>query len=186
MAPVYKLSTSRLSSRTSYSSMLAGNAAFIPTSFESIATTSVGSGGSSTISFTSIPNTYAHLQLRIFYKNTGSVFMTLNSTNATRGHYLYTSGSSVSSGTSGTNFIANASASQWGSAVVDIFDYKNTNKFVTVRTIAGYDSNGSGELSLNSQFYNLSSTAVNSITLTPTSGTFAEFSNFALYGIASA
>ena len=156
------------------------------TSFESIATVTVGSGGSSSISFSSIANTYAHLQLRIFYKNTGSVYMTLNSTSSTKGHYLYADGSIVAAGVSGTNFIANASSSQWGSGIVDILDYANTNKLVTVRTLAGYDNNGSGELSLNSELYNLSSTAVNSITLTPTSGTFAEHSKFALYGIKSA
>lgn len=146
----------------------------------------VGSAGASSVTFNNIPSTYTHLQLRIFYKNTGSVFMTLNSTNATKGHYLYTEGSSVAAGVSGANFIANASSSQWGSGIVDILDYTNTNKLVTVRTLAGYDNNGSGELSLNSELYNLSSTAVNSITLTPTSGIFAEYSKFALYGIKGA
>lgn len=154
--------------------------------YDSIATTTVGSGGSSTISFTSIPSTYTHLQLRIFYKNTGSVFMTLNSTNATKGHYLYGDGASVAAGVSAANFIGNGSSSQWGSGIVDILDYTNTNKLVTVRTLAGYDNNGSGELSINSELYNLSSTAVNAITITPTSGTFAEYSKFALYGIKGA
>jgi hypothetical protein len=158
----------------------------VATAFQSIATTTVGAGGSSTISFTSIPSTYAHLQLRMFYKNTGSVFMTLNSTSSTKGHYLYTEGSTVASGVSATNFIANASSSQWGNGIVDILDYTNTNKLITVKNLAGYDGNGSGELSLNSEFYNLSSTAVNAITITPTSGTFAQYSSFALYGIKSA
>ena len=46
---------------------------FIPTgSFSSIATVTVGSGGSSTVSFISIPQTYKHLQLRGIAKGTTS------------------------------------------------------------------------------------------------------------------
>ena len=37
----------------------------VPNSYESIATVTVGSGGTSEINFTSIPATYTHLQLRI-------------------------------------------------------------------------------------------------------------------------
>lgn len=148
----------------------------------------VGSAGASSVTFASIPATYAHLQIRIFYKNSagGSTFMTLNSTSATKGHYLYTEGTTVSSGVSGTNFIANASSSYFGVAIVDILDYTNTNKYVTVRNLAGWDGNGSGQIALNSQFYNLSATAVNSMTFTPTSGNFDAYTQFALYGVKSA
>ena len=41
-------------------------------SYESIATVTVGSGGSSYIEFTSIPGTYTHLQIRGILRNTGS------------------------------------------------------------------------------------------------------------------
>jgi hypothetical protein len=34
--------------------------------FDSIATTTVGAGGASTITFSSIPSTYRHLQIRLF------------------------------------------------------------------------------------------------------------------------
>jgi hypothetical protein len=43
----------------------AGAPPVAPSSYESIATVTVGSGGSSSIDFTSIPSTYKHLQLRI-------------------------------------------------------------------------------------------------------------------------
>ena len=56
------------SSRTRYWSMLAGNTTWVPYtptgSYESITTVTVGAGGSSTISFSSIPSTYQHLQVR--------------------------------------------------------------------------------------------------------------------------
>ena len=41
-----------------------GAAAAAATSFESIATVTVGSGGAANVEFTSIPGTYTHLQLR--------------------------------------------------------------------------------------------------------------------------
>jgi hypothetical protein len=145
----------------------------------------VGASGTSSVSFANIPSTYAHLQIRIFYKNAGSIFMKLNNTSATKGHYLYAEGSSVAAGVSATDFIANATSSQFGGAIVDILDYANTNKLVTVKTFAGYDANGSGELSLNSQLYSLSSIAVNSITFTP-STSFLQYTQFALYGIKGA
>jgi len=37
--------------------------------FESIATVTVGAGGSSEINFTSIPSTYQHLQIRILSRD---------------------------------------------------------------------------------------------------------------------
>jgi hypothetical protein len=151
--------------------------------YEAISSVTVGSGGAASMSFTSIPSTYQHLQLRLFYKNTGSVFMTLNTTNALKGHYLYGDGGVVAAGVSATNFIANASASQWGGAVVDILDYTSTSKLFTVRAFAGYDNNGSGELSINSELYDLSSTAVNAMALTPTSGNFAQYTTAALFGV---
>ena len=66
---VFKLSNAGgMTSRTRYWSMLAGNTTWVPYtptgSYESITTVTVGAGGSSTISFSSIPSTYQHLQVR--------------------------------------------------------------------------------------------------------------------------
>ena len=71
---VYKLSAAGgiTTPRTNYSSFLAGNAAFVPGAYESIASTTVGSGGVSTITFSSIPDTYKHLQIRYTARVTGS------------------------------------------------------------------------------------------------------------------
>jgi hypothetical protein len=49
VTPVYKLSASSVTGRTNYGSMLAGNPAYVPTDFESIATVSVGSGRSNNV-----------------------------------------------------------------------------------------------------------------------------------------
>ena len=47
-----------------------GGAAAAGTAYESIATVTVGAGGSSSVTFSSIPSTYQHLQIR--YINTTS------------------------------------------------------------------------------------------------------------------
>ena len=60
-----------------YISFLAGNTAYNPTSFESIATTTLGSDTSS-ITMSSIPSTYASIQFRILMRNTGGGGCDLN------------------------------------------------------------------------------------------------------------
>jgi hypothetical protein len=78
------------------------------------------------------------------------------------------------------------SASIFGSGVVDILDYKNTNKNKTIRSIGGYDINGSGSGYAYTSFYSgnwRSTSAVTSITFTMVAGDYAQYSSFALYGI---
>ena len=62
-----------------YRSMLAGNAAYVPSSYESIAS-ATGTGSSGTITFSSIPSTYQSLQLRVSCINTTGDNMVLRIT----------------------------------------------------------------------------------------------------------
>lgn len=163
----------------------------VTSSYESIATTVVGSGGSSTITFSSIPSDYKHLQVRGFFSNSsGSVirgrFNSDSGNNYSR-HYVYGDGSSAVSGndvnfdyaTFGYN--AGTSANYSGS-VIDILDYSSTTKNKTVRTLTGSDNNGSGLLVFySSGWYNTA--AINSITITSTGTNFTQYTSFALYGI---
>ena len=58
----------------------------VGTSYESIATVSVGSGGAANVEFTSIPGTYTHLQIRAIGQTAGSgqfVKMQMNSDTTT-------------------------------------------------------------------------------------------------------
>ncbi len=170
-------------------------------SYESIATTTVGSGGAATITFSSIPSTYTHLQLRWIAKTDRAdtddvVQMQFNSDTGSNysWHGLAGTGSAVG---------ANAGASQskievkWGAtgnsgatnifamAVVDILDYKNTNKYKTTRTLQGADLNGSGQIYLSSGSWRDTS-AITSIVLNRQFGSnFLQYSSFALYGIKS-
>jgi hypothetical protein len=176
---------------TKYNDFLAGNAAYSPTAYESIATVTVGSGGSSSVTFSSIPTTYQHLQIRVLIGGSfagGDVLCWFNNdtTNANYyRHFIYGQGSSVtaSSGTTGgviPGYIVNV-----GGFVQDILDYKNTNKFKTARSLWGYDANGSGFVGLYSGLWNNTS-AINRIDFVPVSGTFPQYSKFGLFGIKGA
>ena len=60
---VYKFSTNSLKTPLKYSSLLAGNAAYVPLAYDSITTSTVGSGGVASVTFSSITATYKHLQV---------------------------------------------------------------------------------------------------------------------------
>lgn len=167
--------------------------------YESISTTTLGSA-QATITFSSIPSTYKHLQLRMIARSSGSggSFVNVKVNGDTTGsnyarHILYgdgggSAGAASSTGSTVTNIgkIADASnsASIFGTFVLDILDYQNTSKNKTFRSLGGYDANGSGEVDFNSILWMNSSTAISSITLTEYSGyNFTANSQFALYGI---
>ena len=99
-------------------------------------------------------------------------------------HLLQGNGSAASANAdiNGTNiYIGDISTSSApGALVIDILDYANTNKYKTVRALAGYDANGSGIVALKSGFWP-STTAINSLTIMGT--TFATNTHFALYGV---
>jgi hypothetical protein len=173
-------------------SLLVGNAPFIPTDYESIATVTVGAGGTSLVTFSSIPSTYQHLQVRAFGKDAsiyGAIFMSFNndtySTNFTR-HGLYGDGSSAASFGAANAPYMNAittpvSSGGFGAAIIDILDYANTNKFKTIKSLSGWDNNGSGIAALFSGSWR-STTAVSRIDILSDS-TIGQYSSFALYGI---
>lgn len=156
--------------------------------YESIATVTVGSGGSSSVSFTSIPSTYQHLQIRIMAKTGdagafGSGSMTINGAAGEQRHDLYGTGSAVGASASATSFITYlGGTAQFGVSIVDILDYADTNKAKTTRSLCGVDNNGSGLVALTSGL-ETSTSAISSLTFTPNSGNFAQYSSFALYGI---
>jgi hypothetical protein len=176
-------------------------------SYESIATTTVGSGGTSTISFTSIPATYTHLQIRgvakgsVSYGGGGdSILMQLNSDTGFNyaQHFLKGNGSAASAG-AGTSvssinvgFITNNNtsvANMFGAVVIDLLDYANTSKYKTVRSLSGADTNGTlsnnDEIDFRSGLWQ-STSAVNAITFSIPSANFAQYSQLALYGIKGA
>ena len=174
-------------------------------SFESIATITVGSGGTSNVTFSSIPADYTHLQVRLIARSgrtdtdtaAGGLYIQLNSNYLTSMHQLRGNGSAASaagySGGLSNGYIiiwvptSNASANIFGTGIVDILDYANTNKTKVIRTLSGNDINGGGYVTFNSGLWN-STSAITSITFGSTdgSGNIPQYSQFALYGIKGA
>ena len=171
----------------------------VTNSYESIQTYVVGSGGQSTVSFTVIPSTYKHLQIRYLAKFTGTSidytqpYLQFNSdtSSSSPNHALYGVGSNPAGASyfSATgNYLSWAPdsragyANMFGNGVVDVLDYANTSKNKTIRTLGGFDSNGgNGLVGLTSAAW-LSTSAISTIDV-KSSGTFAQYSSFALYGI---
>jgi hypothetical protein len=178
------------------SGLLGGGAA--PTDYESIATTTVGAGGAGSITFSSIPSTYSHLQIRGISRtdNPGSVDNVVIRFNSDTGtnyswHQLAGDGSAASSGGESTkNYIliglhptSSTTANTFGATVVDVLDYANTNKNKTARGLSGFDVNGSGTVLLRSGLWQ-DTGAITSVTITLLSAyNYLQYSQFALYGI---
>lgn len=171
-----------------YASQISGHLAS-PNSFESIATYS---GGSGTISFTSIPSTFKHLQIRMtatgstvadalirFNSDSGANYFAhqMRGGGTSAQAYAYTSQNSMVI----TSNIGQSSSS-FNAAVCDILDYASTSKNKTLKSLTGYDLNGNGEIILWSGAWN-NTAAISRIDIIMSSGTFGSNSSFALYGI---
>ena len=176
--------------------------------YESIQTYTVGAGGQSTITFSSIASTYKHLQVRAITKAVSAtaggaaLFLRMNSDSGNNYsiHQLYGNGSSAAAAADSSisyAFVGNNGgyqsltvgdgASMYSAHVIDILDYANTSKYKTVRAIHGRDNNSTtGRIMLESGLWQ-STTAINSLSFTMRDGAgasnIAQYSSFALYGI---
>lgn len=167
----------------------------VATDYESIATAS-GTGSSGTITFSSIPSTYKHLQIRYIartdFSTAGADFLYSINGNTTNSSYAYHrlggegsvafAQSATSSRIVGINNGSTAGANMYAVGIMDILDYTDTNKNRTIRNLVGSDRNGSGLVGLYSNLY-MSTTAVSSISLITENGNWTALSSFALYGI---
>lgn len=160
-------------------------------SYFPIASYTVPSGGQTTVTFAGIPQTYSHLQLRMTTKdNTGlasqSIRINGDSGSNYAWHRLYGEGSTAnaSGGASDNKAIIGISDAQFGSGIMDFLDYKNTNKYKTVRSLSGFDNNGTGWAGLWSGLW-LNTNAITDIQIMTglLSQSWTEYSTFALYGV---
>jgi hypothetical protein len=163
-----------------------------------IATVSVDSGGAADVTFTSIPGTYAHLQLRILGQtsrsglNVDALRFQVNSDTGSNyaWHHLRGDGSATEAKASTTQSDMQAEralgtssgTSSFGGIVLDILDYANTNKYKTFRLLGGVDANGSGAITFTSGLWQ-NTNAITSIKLYGDAANFTQYSHFALYGI---
>ena len=171
-------------------------------SYESIAS-ATGTGSSGTITFSSIPATYASLQIRGITRNTNAA----TSSNALRlnfngddsssnyaFHTLNGDGSNANAaGTSGFSYIQavgvvpqnSATANLVGAVIIDIHDYASTTKNKTVRIFGGSDRNAADttyKVNLASGLW-VDTSAISSVSIVSASASWGTQTTFALYGI---
>lgn len=161
-------------------------------SFESIATTTVGSGGSTSITFNSLPTTYKHLQIRGIAKlsTVNNLRMRLNGDTGSYYQWSY----SFSTGSAASAYLQSSdnamygsylpvATSVFGSFIWDIYDYRNANINKYTMLLTGTDTNGGGNVAAYSGIYQFNDVTT-SITINAAGGeTIQEYSSFALYGI---
>lgn len=178
-----------------YRSMLAGNAAYEPPvyAYESISSYSISSATAS-VTFSSIPSTYKHLEIHVLGKTTQAgltaIYTTFNSD--TSANYSYarlefapTASSSQSSGA--TNMFwpfypgSTHSSDQFGQGIYHIIDYAST---VKRKSVLSYTNMGNPTSSDRAHYVInewKSTSAISSMTLTMNN--FEVGSMISLYGI---
>lgn len=170
--------------------VIASSQFVVTNSFESIATLT-GDGSSTSLTFTSIPSTYKHLQIRALGRNT-SGYIRFNSdsgSNYSR-HWLRGNGTTASAtgGASQTEMYGfdltdnGDGANLYGVGIIDIHDYASTSKYKTLKSVTGADKNGSGNIYLFSGLW-MNTAAITSITIYSPANAATTASKFALYGI---
>jgi hypothetical protein len=168
--------------------------------------TSFGNGSSVNVTFSSLPQTYKHLQLRMTTRTNGGGFtnewlrMRFNgvTTSTYNTHNLWGTGSTVSSngGSSQTSMedIARvpgnlAETGVYGATIIDILDYTNASKNKTIRVSGGYHepTSSSYYVNLTSGLFRSTSavTQIDLFSLVSNAGLgfFDTASRFSLYGI---
>jgi len=164
-----------------------------------IAGQTVGAGGAGNVVFSSIPQTFTHLQVRIFGRGTTSFTAGLSAYVQVNGdttaanytvHGLFGEGATVNptfSLTAGTYSLqqvlgdSSAVAGTFGAAVFNILDYANTNKNKICKVLGGWDRNGGGRAAIGSGAW-LSTAAINQV-LVATDGNLVSGTRVDIYGI---
>jgi hypothetical protein len=161
--------------------------------YKALSTTTVGAGGAATISFTNIPQTYTDLLLKVSARDSrtsnqyGSLDVTFNGSPTYSGRILYADGSTVGSTTATTNWLyGNTSISTsntFSNCEMYIPNYTSSNnKSISSDVAVEHNASSSNSLDLIAGLATLTS-AITSITITPSSGTLSQYSTATLYGI---
>jgi hypothetical protein len=175
-------------------------AALVPSAYDSLMSTTITTAVNS-LSFTNIPQTYAHLELRLYTRSAAvttleNVFMRFNGDAGSNYTSSYIEGYATTAANSTGGFsnsvmltaktvgAGTAATQAFAPAVILIADYTSTAKAKTARTFSGYES-----ADVNSSIFFTTETwtgtaAINSITLYVSGAVnWSVGSVFSLYGI---
>jgi hypothetical protein len=173
--------------------LAASGAGGVASDYELIAT-AFGTGSSGTITFSSIPQTYKHLQVRFTAKSTSTdrlINVRMNGVTSAVYGWHWLRGSSSSAGTGGSinqssigMFDAmNASVTELrvSAGIIDILDYSSASKNTTIRGLHGQVGDANS-IYLQSGGY-FQTTAVTSLSFIANANSFSTLTRFSLYGI---
>jgi hypothetical protein len=157
------------------------------------------SSTATSVTFSSIPQTFTHLQLRCFVRSdrvsvpSDNIYFRFNADagNNYAFHYIEGNGGSVAAGGGASVSVmlgilpsSTATANSYGINMVDVLDYSSSNKNKTIRNLACFDLNGSGSASMWSGMW-MNTAAITSFNVVANVGSFIAGSRFDLYGITS-
>ena len=160
--------------------------------FDALATVTVPSGGLSSITFSGIPSTYTDLEIRtlgrtVYAANSNSnVSIFYNGdTTATNyySHYLYGTGASAGAAANNSALYSfqtpddSVTTNVFGAAISVVKDYANPYKNTTLRSLSGYDGNGSGVIAFTSTGW------TNMTPVTAQDGNWKTGTTISLYGV---
>jgi hypothetical protein len=198
---IRNLSTASISTGAKRSKFWDQSATTANPAMDSIATLAVTSGTVSSVVFDNIPQTYKHLELRMYlrdnravtgYGETNLIFnnVTTNSSSVYYKFRLYSNASTIN-GTYyanidqlyGPSYPRDSSyTGVFGAQVWKIEDYTNTNKHKAYLAYGGFNGTGSDEISYWAGAWTGTS-ALTRIDILPNQTGFNTYSHFALYGI---
>lgn len=175
-----------------YRSALAGNYAYVPPGFESIASVS-GNNSASLITISSIPSGYTHLQVRGIV-NDGSgyqVRIRFNGDSGTNYSYNrliadtsanYSAGTANASGIEVVGVISGAASTYLSNVIIDIDNYLSSN-YKSVKSFYGTRNTGAGYVGVEAGSWR-NTAAITSISFVNSGSTaFTSTTRFDLYGI---
>lgn len=167
--------------------------------YDSIATAS-GTGASGTITFSAIPATYTHLEIRQISRcSIGASDCNVRFNGDTASNYswhrpIFGNGSTAQAAASASTTAiecppigySGLAANNYGVSVISVLDYANTSKYKTLRALGGHEDNVvAGALIMNTGNWR-NTAAITSIELFTGGGFWTTDSHFALYGIKGA
>jgi hypothetical protein len=156
--------------------------------YDSLATVTL-SASTASITFAGIPSGYKHLQIRYSLTAAAPADTTLKfngDSGANYSSHLLRGGGTAAQAFSYTSqsaaYVQFNIGFNTSVAIIDVLDYANTNKNKTIRSLAGFDNNGNGNMDFwSGAWYNTG--AITSLVLTAATTTFSTNSSFALYGV---
>ena len=160
----------------------------MPDTFVKIASVTVGSGGASSIDFTSIPSTYTDLVVKLSPRGAGTynVLMSINSSSSSFSYKLLEGdGASAASYSGTTGRLGNTvttTASTFSSIEVYLPNYAgSTNKSYSVDAVSEANAT-TAYADLTAGLWS-NTAAITALGFTMSTGNFAQYSTAVLYGI---